>query len=220
MKKILLLIWVCLTAHIAFPQNAAKEESVDPKAKSLLDKAVAVMENKKGMEIQFTIKVDNVRDSKSETYNGSAMLKGEKFKLSLKDVDTYFDGKVEAVHMVKEKEVTLSRPDKDDLKEVNPILLMKSYKTGYKMRYMGVSTVNGKPCEEVELYPDDLNSPYSIIHLIFEKKSLLLESISLRGKGGIHTYFTVTKVSPKEFKDTDFVFDVKQHPGVEVVDLQ
>jgi negative regulator of sigma E activity len=217
MKKLLLLICACVTTFFAVAQ---KEESVDPKAKALLDKALGVMENKKGMEIQFTIKVDNVRDSKSESFKGSAILKGEKFKMSLKDVDTYFDGKTQAVHMVKEKEVTITTPDKEDLKDINPLLLMKSYKTDYKMRYMGTSTVNGKVCEEVELYPNDLNSPYSIIHLIFEKNTLLLENIALRGKGGIHTYFNVTKIIPKEFKDADFVFDAKQHPGVEVVNLQ
>lgn len=217
MKRIILFIWACMTVLFAVAQ---KEESIDPKAKALLDKALGVMENKKGMEIQFTIKVDNVRDSKSETFKGSAILKGEKFKMSLKDVDTYFDGKTEAVHMVKEKEVTISTPEKEDLKEINPIMLMKSYKTDFKMRYMGTSSVNGKACEEVELYPNDLNSPYSIIHLIFEKNTLLLEKIALRGKGGIHTYFDVTKVTQREFKDTEFVFDAKQHPGVEVVNLQ
>ena len=191
MKKLLLLICACVTTFFAVAQ---KEESVDPKAKALLDKALGVMENKKGMEIQFTIKVDNVRDSKSESFKGSAILKGEKFKMSLKDVDTYFDGKTQAVHMVKEKEVTITTPDKEDLKDINPLLLMKSYKTDYKMRYMGTSTVNGKVCEE--------------------------ENIALRGKGGIHTYFNVTKIIQKEFKDADFVFDAKQHPGVEVVNLQ
>lgn len=217
MKKYLILFAALVFSVAVFSQ---KEESVDPKAKSLLDKAVALMETKKGMDIRFSIKVDNVRDSKNATYEGYALLKGERFKMSLKDVDTYFDGKTEAVHMVKEKEVTISTPDKDDLKEVNPIMLMKSYKTDYKMRYMGASNINGKLCEEVELYPNDLNSNYSIIHLIFEKKSLMLESIALRGKGGINTYFTVTKITPKELNDSEFVFDAKQHPGVEVVDLR
>lgn len=217
MRKFFLMVFVSIWTCTAFSQL---EESVDPRAKSLLDKAVAVMESKKGMEITFAIKVDNVRDSKQDTYNGSALLKGDKFKLSLRNVDTYFDGKTEAVHMVKEKEVSISTPDQDDLKEVNPILLMKSYKTDYKMRYMGESSVNGRVCEDVELYPNDLNSNYSIIHLTFEKKSLLLESIALRGKGGIHTYFNVTKITPKELQDAEFVFDPKKFPGVEVVDLR
>ncbi len=216
-KRYLILFVALVLSFSAFSQ---KEVSVDPKAKSLLDKAVALMESKKGMDIRFSIKVDNVRDSKNATYEGFVLLKGERFRMSLKDVDTYFDGKTEAVHMVKEKEVTISTPEKEDLKEVNPIMLMKSYKTDYKMRYMGSSNINGKLCEEVELYPNDLNSTYSIIHLILEKKTLMLESIALRGKGGINTYFTVTKANPKELDDSEFVFDAKQHPGVEVVDLR
>lgn len=202
---------------IAFSQYS---ESVDPKAKSLLDKAVAVMENKKGMEVQFKIDVLNTRSNKSESFNGDVLLKGEKFKLSLQGVNTYFDGKVQSVHMVKEKEVTISAPEKEDLKDVNPLLLMKSYKTDFKMRYMGASTYEGKLCEEVELYPNDLNSDYSIIHLMFEKKSMMLQSITLRGKGGIHTHFEVVKATPKDLNDAEFTFDTKKFPDVEVVDLR
>lgn len=217
MKKLFFVLISVLMPVMLFSQ---KEESIDPKAKSLLDKAVSVMESKKGMEIQFTIEVLNTRVNKSDSYNGSALLKKEKFKLSLRDVDTYFDGKTQSVLMVKEKEVTISTPDKDDLKDLNPILLMKSYNTGYKMRYMGADNYEGKLCEEVELYPNDLNSDYSIIHLMFEKKSMMLQNITLRGKGGVHTHFKVTKVTQKEIGDAEFSFDAKKFPDVEVVDLR
>lgn len=217
MKKLFFILLSVFVPMIAFSQYS---ESVDPKAKSLLDKAVAVMENKKGMEVQFKIDVLNTRSNKSESFNGDVLLKGEKFKLSLQGVNTYFDGKVQSVHMVKEKEVTISAPEKEDLKDVNPLLLMKSYKTDFKMRYMGASTYEGRLCEEVELYPNDLNSDYSIIHLMFEKKSMMLQSITLRGKGGIHTHFEVVKATPKDLNDAEFTFDTKKFPDVEVVDLR
>lgn len=217
MKKLFFILISALMPMMLFSQ---KEESVDPKAKSLLDKAAAVMESKKGMEINFTIEVLNMRNNKSESFDGSALLKGERFKLSLRDVDTYFDGKTQSVHMVKEKEVTISTPDKEDLKDLNPILLMKSYNTDYKMRYIGADNYEGKLCEEVELYPNDLNSEYSIVNLMFEKKSMMLQNITLRGKSGIHTHLKVTKATQKDINDSEFNFDAKKFPGVEVVDLR
>lgn len=217
MKK---LFFILVSVMMPFLLFAQQESSVDPKAKSLLDKAVSVMENKKGMEIQFQIEVLNTRNNKSEKFDGNALLKGEKFKLSLRDVDTYFDGKVQSVHMVKEKEVTISQPEKEDLKDVNPILLMKSYQTDFKMRYIGMSNYEGKLCEEVELYPNDLNSEYSIINLMFEKKSMMLQNITLRSKGGIYTHFNVQKMNQKELSDSEFSFNPAKHPGVEVVDLR
>ncbi len=217
MKK---LFFILLSVFVPMIASSQYSESVDPKAKSLLDKAVAVMENKKGMVVQFKIDVLNTRSNKSESFNGDVLLKGEKFKLSLQGVNTYFDGKVQSVHMVKEKEVTISAPEKEDLKDVNPLLLMKSYKTDFKMRYMGADTYEGKLCEEVELYPNDLNSDYSIIHLMFEKKSMMLQSITLRGKGGIHTHFEVVKATPTDLNDAEFTFDTKKFPDVEVVDLR
>ncbi len=217
MRKLFFILWASLMPLALFSQ---KEESVDPKAKSLLDKAASVMESKKGMEINFTIEVLNMRNDKRESFDGNALLKGDKFKLSLRGVDTYFDGKTQSVHMVKEKEVTISTPDKEDLKDLNPILLMKSYQTDYKMRYIGADNYEGKLCEEVELYPNDLNSEFSIVNLMFEKKSMMLQNITLRGKSGVHTHLKVTKITQKEIVDSDFTFDAKKFPGVEVVDLR
>ena len=199
----------------------AQEQAVDPKAKSLLEKAISSFENKKGITADFVIKVENTRNDKENSFSGSVLLKGEKFLLSIKDVDTYFDGKTQYVLMKKEKEVTISNPDAEDLKEINPILLMKSCKTDYKMRYLGSVTVAGKIMEKIELYPNDLKSKYSIITLLITKEDLLLDTLTLKAKNGINTQFHITKMDTKKvLNDAQFVYDAKAHSDVEVVDLR
>ncbi len=217
MKRSLLIVISFLIPFISF----AQETAVDPKAKALLDKAIVAFETKKGLSADFTIKVENSRNDKSENFQGNVLLKGEKFKLSLADVDTYFDGKTQYVLMKKENEVTISNPEKEDMKEINPILLMKSCKTDYKMRYLGEEKVGNKMMEKIELYPNDLNSKYSIITLLMTKDELQLNTIILKGKNGIITYFQLTKVEyKKDLADGIFVFDATKYPNVEVVDLR
>ena len=42
---------------------------------------------------------------KNTVMNGLILMKGEKFKLQLPDMETYYNGKVEYVYMIKEKEI-------------------------------------------------------------------------------------------------------------------
>lgn len=198
----------------------AQEEAVDPKAKAFLEKAVNAFDSKKGVVADFSIEMKDTKNGKVETIPGVLLLKGEKFKLSIKNIDTYFDGKTQSVLMNNEKEVTISIPEKEDLKSINPILLMKSYQTDYKMRYIGTNKESGSEVEVIELYPNDLKSQYSIITLKISKEKLKLKSMLLKGKSGINTQLSIQKIENKELQDTTFTFDEKKFPDVEVIDLR
>lgn len=216
MKKIAYLFLILLLPTLSYSQ----EEAIDPKAKAFLEKTVDAFDSKKGICADFSIEIKDVKSDKFETIPGVLLLKEEKFKLSIKGVETYFDGKTQSVFMKNEKEVTVSIPAKEDLKDINPILLMKSYKTDYKMRYMGASRENGNMVETIELYPNDLNSQYSIITVKISQDKLQLKSMSLKGKNGVNTLLTINKLTNKALEDTQFVFDVKNYPNVEVIDLR
>lgn len=216
MKKIVYLFLALLMPICSF----AQEEAVDPKAKAILGKAVDAFDSKKGISADFLIEIKDSRNGKEETIPGILLLKGDKFKLSLRNVDTYFDGKTQSVFMSNEKEVTISIPEKEDLKDINPILLMKSYQTDYKMRYLGSKKEAGLMVEEVELYPNDLKSQYSIIRLKISKDKLQLKSILLKSKSGIDTKLSIQNLEHKELYDTMFVFDEKKFPDVEIIDLR
>ena len=191
-RKLIILIAVLMPILSGF----AQEQAVDPKAKSLLNKAIAAFESKKGVYAAFSIKVSNARNGKEESFQGDLFLKGEKFKLSLQDVDTYFDGKTQSVMMKRENEVTISNPDADDLKDVNPILLMKSCRTDFKMRYLGQVLVNKKTMEKIELYPNDLKSKYSIITLLINKDDLQLNRSEERRVGKECRFLEQKKLLP------------------------
>lgn len=216
MKKITYLLFTLLIPMVSF----AQEEAVDPKAKVFLEKAVNAFDSKKGVVADFSIEMKDTKNGKVETIPGVLLLKGEKFKLSIKNIDTYFDGKTQSVLMNNEKEVTISIPEKEDLKSINPILLMKSYQTDYKMRYIGTNKESGSEVEVIELYPNDLKSQYSIITLKISKEKLKLKSMLLKGKSGINTQLSIQKIENKELQDTTFTFDEKKFPDVEVIDLR
>ena len=218
MKRYFLMMVMTFVTSIGFAQE---DVAVDPRAMTLLDKAISAFETKKGVSATFSVETKNVRNNKSNIFEGTLLMKSEKFRLSLQGVETYFDGKIQCVVMEKEKEVTISQPQADELKEVNPILMMKSCKTDFKMRYLGVEKSDGVAVEKIELYPNNLDNKYSIITLLITKDNLQPKTMILKGKDGINTTFKIKKIEyPKAISDESFRYDNQKYKDFEVVDLR
>lgn len=221
MNKLLGRLLLLLMMAVSFQTlSAQKGTAVDPKAKKLLDKATALFDSKSGLAVEFSLVMENQRDGKRQVVPGKILLRSERFKLSVNGVDTYFDGKTESVYVKKNNEVTISNPSPEDLKDINPLFLMKSYQDGYKMQYAGAVKVKNKELEMIELYPDDLESEYSIITIVMAKESLELQSVRMQGKSGVNLLLDVTKVTKTALSDTEFVFNPASVKGVEVIDLR
>ena len=164
MKKILIsIISFIFSVGVLFAQKPTAEVAVDPTAKSILDKASAKFNTHSGLSANLDITVINNQNNKKQTIKGALLIKGSKFKLTLPEVCTYYDGKTEYVHLLKEKEVNVSEPKAEDLKDTNPLFLLQAYKSDYKMRYEGAGKENGKTTDIVNLFPNDRNKPFSII---------------------------------------------------------
>ena len=205
-----------LLPFIAFAQEPVK----DSKAMALLDNATAAFDSRRGIAADFIITLENTRDDRKETIPGRIWLKGEKFKLSIRDVDTYFDGKTQFVHLREVNEVTISNPAEEDLKEINPLMLLKSYREGYKMRFVESKQEGGKTIDVIDLYPEDLKKPHSRITISIEKGSMLLHSIRVQGKDGVNMTLAIQKYDNTALPDSIFVFNPNNVKGIEVIDLR
>ncbi len=207
---------MALFPFIAFAQEPAK----DPKAMALLDKATTVFDSKKGIAADFVITLENTRDDKKESIPGKIWLKGEMFKLSIKDVDTYFDGKTQSVYLKEAQEVTINNPSAEDMQEINPVMLLKSYQKGYKTKFMNTTREGGKEIDVIDLYPEDLKDPHSRITIAIEKESMRLHSVRVQGKDGINTVLVIKKYDYTALPDDIFMFNPYEMKGVEVIDLR
>ena len=216
MKGLHIITFLFIMLHsIAFSQDA-----VDPKAMALLDKSTSSFnQSNKSSKIDFSCIVENTQSGKKQNLKGYLLLKGEKFKLSVAGVDTYFDGKTEYVYMPESAEVTVSEPGKEEVKKINPILIITSYKSGYKMLYIGETTDNGNAVEIAELYPEDRKSPYASISISVDKSSMKPHAIKLQGKNGVNTTISVDKYTDMSIDDRQFAFDLTRK-DIEIIDLR
>ena len=216
MKKYIFI----LTGFFAF-SSFAFAQYVEAEAKAILDKTAQAIQNSTGSKVEFSLTINNTQTSQKQTMHGTLLLKGDKFKLSIADTETYYDGKSQWVYVPDFEEVTISTPTAEELSEINPTAILSSYKKGFKLAKENDRTVDGKQAFVVNIHPEDRNKPYHRVEIVVDKSTYDIISISTFGKGGTDTTIKVKKHEKgQNFADQIFVFDPKKHPNVEVIDLR
>ncbi len=192
---------------------------VDADAMSILNKTSEKIKKTTGIKGSFDLIINNAQTEQKQTLPGTFLLKADKFKMSLNNVDTYFDGKTQWVYMKDNKEVTISTPTVDELKEVNPLLLLSSYKTGYQIKKENDTTYGGKAVYDLKLYPQDKNAPYFQIRILIEKATLNPLFVEARSRNGINTSVKMKQyLENQNLQSASFVFTPKTDD--EIIDLR
>jgi outer membrane lipoprotein-sorting protein len=137
-------------------------------------------------------------------------------------MEVYYDGTTKWQFIPDANEVTISVPTSLDGGFLDdPTQIFRDYEQDFKSRFIGEKVEKGVALYEVDLYPEDLSEPYSLIKIIFKKQNLDPISVKYQGKDGINYIIEVSKFKPNtNVKDDSFVFDPQKHRGIEVVDLR
>jgi hypothetical protein len=123
------------------------------------------------------IREDIMRETRSEG-EGTIWMKGLKYKIAVDEYIVYFDGKKQYSQNTETKEVYVSTPEPDEpgYLQAVPLKAIKSYQQDFKYQYMGEKPFNGKQYVEIQLYPKDLDGPYSMLKLFIHPHTLKLEA--------------------------------------------
>jgi len=212
-KYISLLFITLLSLNVSAQEN---------KAKTILDKVSAINKEHSSVKAEFTFNMDNAEEDVHESSDGNIILKGNKYRLYLMDVYTYFDGKTIYQHLVDAEEVNIKEPDEEDEEDgLNPTQIFSLYENGFKFGYVEEQKTPAGTFHVIDLFPLDEEKPFSRIRLHIDTKSLEMKSLVSIGKDGNNITIKIKKFEPNvEFKDSDFVFDQVANPDVEVVDMR
>ena len=198
--------WAC--GSVVFSQSKATE---------LLDKVVAKYNASKGISARFSIENKNAQNQVSGRTSGTLKMQGQCFTLKSQDMMIWYDGKNQWAFMPSSNEVNLSIPSRDEIQEVNPYMILKSYKKEFKSLYKGKS--NG--LERVELIPLQKNVGIKNILLEIDVTRLYPVSIVVFNSNKTSLNIHVTEYQTGlNFKNSEFVFDERQFPEAEIIDLR
>lgn len=188
---------------------------------SILDKAASAYEESDGLTVYFTMQTRSDVQKVSESFDGTVDIKGDKFVLKTPDMITWFDGTTQWSFVERNAEVNVSIPTGEELQVTNPALLLRSYKKGFTAQYKGESTApNGKAAYDIELVPKK-KSDIVRVELQIEKFSALPVSIAVFSKNGINSTIRISKIKTGVNQpDGFFVFNEKDYPDAEIIDLR
>lgn len=221
MKKITLTT-LLLSVVIHFSAFAQK----DKEALEILKKVEKKGLNHKTILTSVDYKLENPEEKNNETLSGKLLIKGSKFKFTIDETETYCNGKTKWVYLNESNEVNVSNvvlsDDLDPEEQFinNPLSIFSIYKKDFKYILKGNEKIDNKNCTIVDLTPESLKKPYFKIR-VWILDNYDIYAIKYFQKDGIriNLFFKNFKTNVKA-ENSDFIFNEKKYPNVEIIDLR
>jgi len=211
-----------LTFLLLIPLCFTIKAQQDPEAKAILDRMAEKIRQYQSIQYDFALIVFDHKENHKNTSKGSIIIKGDKYKVTSGSTTVYYDGTTMWTHAEDDNEVTITEPDnQDDDFLSNPASVFTFYNRDFKYMYRGETTVDSMEMHEIDLFPRNLDQPYSRIKIFIEKNSDRLAIVSAVGKDGVdYSVFLKNMVTNKIFPDEVFTFEPAKHKKITVVDMR
>lgn len=207
----------CIVAMIAQPKGMGKS---DPEAKKVLDGVSAKFKTFKSVQSNFSLKIQNSAGKNLGTKSGTVYMKGTKYRVTLTGQEIFCDGNNISTYDKSANELTITKLD-PSANSLTPQKIFTNFYDKdflYKLNDGGTAT---KTIQEVELTPIDKSKPFFKVLLFIDKQTQTITSTKVYEKAGnIYTYAVAKMNTNAMVNDSQFLFDAKKYPGVEVVDLR
>ena len=196
-------------SHIALAQG-------DKKSTAILDAMSNKYQKIKSFKALFTYTPDGGKPLK-----GEVTTKGTKFRLKMAGQEIYNDGKLMATYIKETNEVNLQDFDPSATGDLDPTKIYSAYKKGFKYAYVQEKKEGSQVYDVVELIPTNKNSQVSKVQISVSKNDKSIGNWKIFQKNGEKVTYKVDQFQPDvTVADNFFVFDAKQYPGVEIVNLR
>lgn len=220
MKKLIslftLLFFLFLSSQAQPPKGMG---SSDPQAKKILDAVSSKFKGYKSVKASFSLKIENASGKNIGIKSGTVFMKGSRYRVNITGQEIFSDGSNTWTYDKAAKEVTINKIDPT----VNSITPQKLFTNFYDKDFLyklnGPVTLNGKKVDEIELTPVDKSKPFHKVLLYISNNTITTTKI-FEKTGNRYTYSVSNMNTTSAIPDNTFVFDAKNYPGTEVVDLR
>ena len=217
MKKLLVFIGLVLL-------NFQIKAQVDAKAKKVLDEVSSKTKSYTSINAEFSITVENLKNKSSSTQFGKLTLKGTKYKLEVNNQVIISDSKTSWTILKDASEVQINNVEaKEKETGINPSNIFTMHEKGFKSEFVKEEKQkNGAVYQIIKLYPEDVKKKnFHTAVLTINKEKQQIVSIKILGKDGTDMIYQVKSFNANSaVPETVFVFNDKNYPGYEVIDLR
>jgi outer membrane lipoprotein-sorting protein len=215
MKQFRLIFFILLFSGKAYSQQ-------DPEAKVILDRVAEKTKTYSSIQADFELIIENKQDNKTSKNVGSIKIKGNKYYVESMGSKVYYDGKTMWSYLEDLNEVNISSPDttKEDFIE-NPAKIFNFYNRDYKYQLVGEVRMDAGWMYQIDLFPNNLDQPYSRYKLFIHKDSDDLYKVVAVGKDGINYTANIKNAKYNESLNDDFfTFKPEKHKGIQINDMR
>jgi outer membrane lipoprotein carrier protein len=194
----------------------------DPAAGQILERVSVRFNSMHSLQTDFELVIADRKENTRNASTGNLVMKQKKYRLNSEGSTVFYDGSAMWTYVPANNEVTITEPASANADFMsNPATFFATYKTEFKYRFVKETNKKGVICSEIDLFPKNLNQPYSRIKVFINEKTDLPVEISSIGKDGVdYTVTLINTVLNKEFPDTIFIFDSAKHKKVQVIDMR
>ena len=212
-KNVLFCLFVVLISI-----HSVKAQISDKNAVKVINDMMNLVKTN-AVKTNFTMSIKEPSSNQTQKTDGSFTMKSNKFILNMDEMNVFFDGKTQWAYMTELNEVSITNPTEKELAETNPMAILSAYQNKSVIKFAKKNS--SKTSFPIELTPNAKNSNIKKILVIVNKNNNYPLSIQLTDKKGMISLLTLSQFKTGlKISDNAFVFDVKNHKGIEINDLR
>ena len=178
----------------------------DDRGRALVRSLSAKIASYASYEVLFTADMDGEFDG----VQGRIVVSGDRYRVEVNGSELYCDGKLLYTFRADEDEVT------------NPPRFFRLEGDDFEVAYKGREDAGGRSLDRLELTPKSPDAGYRSIEIGVDPADGMPVQVVYRVDGAAAPLrIRIDRLVPNvPVKDSDFTFDPRKHPGVEVIDFR
>jgi len=197
--------------------NGLQAQSGD--AGAIIEKTSQIYDGWEGMYVRFTAQLRGELNGMAERFEGTIKMKKNKFVLSTPDMTIWFDGTTQWTYIERIEEVNVHTPSDDEVRYLNPMILLRDYQKDFNVSCTGESTsVHAKMAYDLTFTPKKKNDIEKMVVQIEKSTCLPTKLVVTMRNQTLST--VINEMNDMPLDDGIFTFPKSSYPNAEIIDLR
>lgn len=183
-----------------------------------LDKVVEKFHRSGDISASFTLTASNALNEPIDKQSGTIKIAGDKFYWKTPAMTVWYNGHQQWAYVHATQEVNLTEPTTSEIASINPYILINTYKQNFN-----VKALKSKSSQQriAELTPKKKGTNIDRVVITVNASTWTPQSFQIYFSDRTHSTIALSKYTTgQNFPDATFVFDKKQYPNADVIDLR
>lgn len=211
--KLSRILLFCATLLLANAQVAQAQNGT-----AALDRVVEKIRRSGDLSAAFTLTVYNALNESVDKQSGTIKLSGDKFYWTTPAMTVWYNSQLQWAYVKASEEVNLTEPTPAEIASINPYTLITTYKQNFNVKALKAKNSQQRV---TELTPKKKGTQIDRVVLTVNASNWMPQSFQIYYSDRTHSTIALSRlVTGQNFSDATFVFDKKQYPKAEVIDLR